>query len=247
MPRRDYEDDDLPRPRRRDPYDDDDRPRPRSRRHDEEDDYDDDPRPRRRQSNPAPIILAVVGGGLLLLVAVVVAGILVFRASARPAPPPNPPPMAWGGGPPPAMAPMRPEIPQGGPPFGPPGVGGPPMPPAPPGMAPRPPAQGNEVTISNLRLERGFAGRNELLFDYEFTRGRPFGLDYVAVVIDPKGEHATTDLHFLEQKNTIRLQEFGPFGGNFPSGTKVYIGKRQFGPRFNAPAPSPISNTLTLP
>src|SRR5262245_48221522 len=52
MPRRDddYDDDDQPRPRRRDDddYDDDDRPRQRRRRRHDDDEYDDRPR-RKRQ------------------------------------------------------------------------------------------------------------------------------------------------------------------------------------------------------
>ena len=242
MPRRDYDEYDDDRPRRsyrRDP--DDDRPRPSSRRYDEADDYDDRPPHRRgKSSSPAPVILAVVGIAFLFLIGAAVVGFLVFRSAAKPNPAPAP---AWAGGPPPPQMPMGPQ-------FGPPpGMGGPAMPPGMPVPAPPPtPApQGNEVTISNLKLQRGFAGRNELVFDYKFHRGRPIGLSYVAVVTQPDGQQATADLHVFDQEGTLSLREFGPFGGNFPSRTTVYIGKRQFGPRLGVPAPPPISNTLTLP
>jgi hypothetical protein len=240
MPRRDYEDDDRPRRPRRDP-DEDDRPRPRSRRYDEEDDYDDDPRPRRRrQSNPAPIILAGLGVAFLLLVGVVFGAVFLFRSSPRQNP--QAPPPQWAGMPPPQMAPMGPMMgPQGVP--GMPGVPG-----GPPAGAPAPAVQGTEAAISNIR-RGGFGAKQSLDFDYRFNNGRPFpgGITYVAVVTEPGQQPEVVEFHgFIEQSGTMSVEAFA-FGGRnaFPSGTTVYMGKRQFGPRGGIPAA--ISNTLTLP
>jgi hypothetical protein len=238
MPRRDYEDDDRPSRRRyRDDDAHDDRPRPRARRRyeDEEDDYDDDPRPgrRRNSSSAAPLIIAGVAVAVLVLGVAGVGAYLLFRSGPRPAQAPAP---AFANGPPPA----------GGmnllPPVGP----APPVAPAPGPMIPpalMPVEPGKQVAISNLRVQRGVGGRNELVFDYTFPAGRPIGL-YSAVVGEPGGQSATADLHFLDQQGTISLSSFGPFGGTFRSGTTVYIANHTIGRRN---VPSPISNTLTLP
>jgi hypothetical protein len=233
MPRRDYEDDDRPS-RRRYRDEDDDRPRPRSRRRyeDEEDDYDD--RPRRRKSggsNSLPLILIGLGAAFVVLLLVGFVGYFFLRP-ARPAQ--QAPPPQWAGMPPPPVNPM-PMVPPAGP-------GGPPTAPLiPPGLMPVEP--GKQVAISNLRVQRGIGGRSELVFDYSFAAGRPIGL-YSAVVTEPGGQSATADLHFLDQQGTISLSSFGPFGGNFRSGTKVYISTHAIGIRN---VPPPISNTLTLP
>jgi hypothetical protein len=224
MPRRNYDDDDD---------DFDDRPRPRTRRRYEDDDEDYDPRPGRRQgssgSNVAIIVIAVAAGGGLLLV---LAGFgAYFALRSRPVAAPvvvnNPVP-------PPVIAPPPPVI-------------GAPALPVIPGMpvvpGPGIPAAGNQIAISNLRTQRGFAGRTELVFDYTFPAGRAIGL-YTAVVTEPGGQPATADLHFLNQQGAISLRAFGPGGGNFRSGTQVYVGNHAIGLRN---IPSPISNTLTLP
>jgi len=236
MPRRDYEDDDRPTRRRsREWDDDDDRPPSRARRRyeDEEDDYDDDPRPgrRRKSSSAAPLIIGGLAVAVLVLGVAGVGAYLLLRSGPRPAQPPP----AFANVPPPAagMNPMAPV----GPPPAPPPVG--PM--IPPGLMPVEP--GKQVAISNLRVQRGIGGRSELVFDYSFPAGRPIGL-YSAVVTEPGGQSATADLHFLEQQGTISLSSFGPFGGNFRSGTKVYISTHAIGFRN---VPPPISNTLTLP
>jgi len=232
MPRRDYEDDRPSRRRYRDD-DDDDRPRPRSRRRyeDEDDDYDD--RPRRRKSggsNSLPLILIGLGAGFVVLLLVGVGGYFVLRP-ARPAQ--QAPPPQWAGMQPPGN-PM-PMVPPPGP------AGPPPAPIIPPALMPVEP--GKKVAISNLRVQRGIGGRSELVFDYSFAAGRPIGL-YTAVVTEPGGQPATADLHFLEQSGTISLSSFGPFGGNFRTGTTVFIGNHAIGLRN---IPTPISNTLTLP
>jgi hypothetical protein len=60
---------------------------------------------------------------------------------------------------------------------------------------------------------------------------------------EPGSAPATADLHFLDRQGTITLSAFGPFGGNWKSGTQVYVGNH-VGFRN---VPGPISNTLTLP
>jgi hypothetical protein len=225
MPRRDYDDDD----------DFDDRPHPRTRRrYDDDDDDDYDPRPHRRRraanSNVAPLIIGLVVGGVVLLGVAGTVGYLAFRAAPKPMPVAN-------AGAPPIVAPMGPNngamIP-GGP--------GAPAPIAPlPGM---PGAAGiQQVTISNLRVQRGIAGRTELVFDYQFLGGRPIGI-FSAVVIGPGGTSGTATIHMHDEQGTISLSQFGPFGGNFQSGTKVYLSNHAIG---IGNTPPPISNTLTLP
>jgi hypothetical protein len=221
MPRRDYDDDDF-----------DDRPRPRTRRQYEDDDEEYDPRPRRRQgssgSNVAIIIIAVVIGGVVLLGLAGVGAYFALRSKpvAGPVAVNNP-------GPPPVIAP-------------PPVIGAPAAPviPGMPGMpGPGIPAAGNQATISNLRIQRGLGGRNELVFEYNFPGGRPVGI-YSAVVTQPGGQPATATLTITDQQGTISLRPFGPFGANFPSGTTVYLAKHAGGIRNVPPA---ISNSLTLP
>jgi hypothetical protein len=224
MPRRDFDDDDDDRPR----------PRPRRRYEDDEDDYYEPPRRRRRppaKSNPVPLIVGLAIGGVFLLSAISIGAYFVVRAANRPAPPA----MANAGAPP---INNMPGLPVGPAPPGPPAVGMP----GGPGL---PAAPGNwQVTISNLRVQAGFAGRSELAFDYQFANGRPIGAWLTAVITEPGGQQSTADLHFLEQQGTISLRSFGPFGGNFASGTRVFIANHVIGIHNN---PSPISNTLTLP
>jgi hypothetical protein len=232
MPRRDYDDDELPRrPRRRRlDEDEDDRPRARSRSRFADDDYDDDEydRPVRRKSgnssNTAVVVLAVILG-FLLVGGLLVGGYFAFRPKKAT---PQQQQQNFAG--------MQPQPQVNQPVFVPPGV------PA----AVIPPEVALECTLSNLRLENnGFGGRNGLVFDYEFPGGRPFGGEqFVAVVTEPGKQPTTARLiGFLGAKDTIRLDQFGGFG-NFARGTQVYLGKGFSGP--GTPLPKRISNVLTL-
>jgi len=76
-------------------------------------------------------------------------------------------------------------------------------------LAPQDLGGGAEVTLKNLRRERGADGKEELVVDYEFTKGFPLTTKDVLVVVTPTGR-TLLELDAIHYRNqTLRVSPEG--------------------------------------